>query len=106
MCGSWCMLPTCDRTEYFLECIVEDEGLDEVLNSLIAIAEKKAQSEQNHKLIAKQCSRASRRLNELREWCAEFGLGSRLGGDPPPSMPLWSLTGASVQGLNERQLRG
>ncbi len=64
------------RIEYILESLVDGESLDSLITSLIAIAEKKAQSRYSNKVAVNQWSRTARRLKELREWCAEFGPGS------------------------------
>ena len=63
-------------TEYILESLADSEGLNGVLASLIAVAERKAKSKYGDKVSANQWSRTIRRLKELREWCAEFGPGS------------------------------
>ena len=64
------------NTEYILEGLADSEGLNGVLASLIAVAERKAKSKCGDKVSANQWSRITRRLKELREWCAEFGPGS------------------------------
>ena len=59
-----------------VECLIESESLDGVLARLISIAEKKAKDRHSDRLTAAQWRRATRRLIELRAWCAEFGPGS------------------------------
>ncbi len=68
-------MPTAERTEYLLDSLIEGESLDGILEALAGIAEKKARSHSN-KVRVNQWSRASRRLKELRTWCAELGPGS------------------------------
>ena len=65
-----------ERNEYLLDCFVDGEGLDTVLASFIAIAEKKARNQYADKITANQWNRTVRRLKELREWCSKFGPGS------------------------------
>ncbi len=69
-------MPRNERTEYLLDCFVDGEGLDRVLESFVAIAEKKARNQYANKITTNQWKRTARRLKELREWCAKFGPGS------------------------------